>query len=85
MAMQTQPNCKRPVPVSALCADSRILEIKLRLKNTPAGGSLLGILKPIWRKALESELRVKWLGEMLDRNLLVRYLEILECTLNEKL
>ena len=85
MGLQTTPTCKHQVPVSALCADSRIIEIKLRLQNTPVGGALLGILKPIWKKALESEQRIEWLGRMIDRNLVVRDLEILECSINEKL
>ena len=83
--MQTTPICKRQVPASALCADSNIMELKLTLKNTPAGGPLLGILTPIWKKTLESEQRIEWLKGMLDRKLLVRDLEILGCSLNEKL
>ena len=83
--MQTTTICKRPVPASALCADSRIIELKLRLKNTPAGGPLLGIIKPIWKKTLESEQRIEWLKGMLDKKLVVRDLEILGCSINEKL
>ena len=47
MGLQITPTCKRQVPASALSAESRILEIKLRLQNTPTGGALLGIIKPI--------------------------------------
>ena len=47
MGIQTTTNCNLKVPVSALYADSKILELKLRLKNTPNGGALLGIIKPI--------------------------------------
>ena len=35
-------------------------------------GSLLGITRPVWQKVLESELRQKWLEEMIKKDLVVR-------------
>ena len=61
------------VPVSALYAENAIMELKLKLNSTPdRGGPVLGIIKPIWTKALESELRITWLKNMLDRDLVLR-------------
>ena len=60
-------------PASVLSTESTILEIKLKIKSTPSsGGSVLGTLKPIWMKAQESEVRIKWLRSMLDRDLVLR-------------
>jgi len=54
----SQPNSNTYVPVSALCAESRIEGISLKIKNTLLGGNLLGIIKPTWFKAMESETRI---------------------------
>ena len=65
------------MPGSALCAESTYNTILLKLKNTPSieGGIVLGIIKLIWKKAMESELRIAWLKDMLDKKLVVRDLE----------
>ena len=59
-------------PTSALSADNKILEIRSKIEATPPGGNLLGILQPVWVKAVESDMRLRWLGEMLRRELVVR-------------
>ena len=46
------------VPLSALSADSKIHQIKCKVIETPEGGSLLGILEPVWTKTAESEVRI---------------------------
>ena len=75
------------VPLSALCAESTLERIRFKLENTPdtEGGTVLGIIKPIWRKAMESELRIAWLNEMIRRKLVIRDLEIFGKSMNEKL
>ena len=60
------------MPVSALCAESKINNLILKITATPEGGKLLGILQPIWTKVVESDMRLKWLGEMLQKELVVR-------------
>ena len=61
------------VPVSVLSTESTLLELKLKIRSTPAnGGTVLGIMKPVWLKALESEVRVRWLRDMLDRDIILR-------------
>ena len=57
------------MPVSALSADSRVESILVKIENTPTGGRMLGILKPIWTKALESEKRLAWLLDMVVMNI----------------
>ena len=65
------------MPVSALSAESKILFLRSKIDETPVeGGKLLGIIEPIWVKAAESEVRIAWLGEMLDRGLVSRDIEI---------
>ena len=46
------------VPLSALSADSKIHHIKCKVDEIPEGGSLLGILEPVWTKTAESEVRI---------------------------
>ena len=70
-----QQNPESLMPDSALCAEHRVNTAILKIKATPGGGYLLGILQPIWMKAVESDMLLKWLGEMLRRGLLVRELE----------
>ena len=61
------------VPVSVLHTDSTIMELKLKIISTPeSGGSVLGIIKPTWQKAMESEMRMNWLKSMLERDLVLR-------------
>ena len=49
------PPVATKVPASVLNTDSTILELKLKINSTPvSGGSVLGIVKPVWNKALES-------------------------------
>ena len=80
-----RPKVGTKMPVSALSAESMITQTLLKIEETPTGGRLLGVIKPIWTKALESEKRLAWLIDMGDRELVVRDLEIIGCTLNEKL
>ena len=62
------------MPASVLSTESAILEAKLKINSTPDsnGGSVLGILKPLWLKALESEMRISFLKKMLERDLVLR-------------
>ena len=61
------------VPASVLCTESTIVELKLKINSTPdIGGNVLGIVKPVWQKALESEVRTSWLRKMLERDLVLR-------------
>ena len=64
------------VPLSALSADSKIHQLKCKIDETPEGGKLLGVLEPIWMKVTESEVRIAWLSEMLDRKLVAKDIEI---------
>ena len=58
---------------SVLNTESIILESKLKINSTPRdGGSVLDILKPFWQKALESEMRISFIKNMLDRDLVMR-------------
>ena len=63
------------MPESTLSVESKLFEIKLRITSTPLGGNLLGVLKPIWTKTLDSEMRLAWLKEMLSKKLVVRSIE----------
>ena len=65
------PNGGPKMPVSALSAESIINNAFLKIEETPAGGKMLGIIKPIWTKALESEKRLAWLLDMENRDLVV--------------
>ena len=62
------------MPASVLYTESTIIESKLKINSTPKddGGSVLGILKPLWQKALESELRIGFIRNMLERDLVMR-------------
>ena len=81
-----RPKLLHHVPMSALSADSKLNSIRLKIDETPVeGGRLLGILEPIWVKAAESEVRIAWLGEMLDRGLVSRDIEIFGRNTMEKL
>ena len=60
------------MPVSAYNADKRIESLQFKIEATPTGGHLIGILQPIWNKALESSIRLDWLEDMIRRNLVVR-------------
>ena len=80
------PTGSPKVPASVLGTDSTILEIKLKINSTPdRGGTVLGIVKPIWQKVLESEKRVSWLGDMLERDLILRDVMKFGQILEEKL
>ena len=61
------------VPASVLSTESTIIKLKLKIRSTPSdGGTVLGIIKPIWIKALESEVRISWLRDMLERDLVLK-------------
>ena len=62
-------------PESALSVENKIEKFKLKITATPEGGRLLGVLQPIWMKAIESDMRLKWLGEMLRRDICVREIQ----------
>ena len=38
-------------------------------------GKLLGIVRPVWRKVLESEIRLDWLEKMVKKRLVVRNID----------
>ena len=42
------------------------------LSDTPVRGQLLGIVRPLWVKAKQSECRAVWLEQMVRQNLVVR-------------
>ena len=74
------------LPSSVLNTDNTIIELKLRIDSTPSqGGSVLGILKPVWQKTMESELRIKWLKDMLERDLVLRDIMRFSQIIEEKL
>ena len=60
------------MPVSAHSADNRIIDLQLKITATPEGGRLLGIIQPVWTKAIESEQRLHWLKDMIEKKLVVR-------------
>ena len=60
------------VPPTTYNVEDRIRKLQLRIVDTPSGGSLIGILQPIWNKAVESDMRLNWLQEMLKKELVVR-------------
>ena len=72
--MVHSPTSETPnMPASALLTDSTLLEIRLNINSTPEkGGSVLGIVKPVWQRALEGEMRISWSKDMLDRDLVLR-------------
>ena len=73
-------------PASVLNTESTLLEIKLKIKSTPdIGGSVLGIIKPVWQKTMESEQRISWLKEMLERDLVLRDIMKFSQIVQEKL
>ena len=70
---KSKPPDNPNLPASVLHTESTILEIRLKINSTPdVGGSVLGILKPLWQKALESELRIDFIKNMLERDLVMR-------------
>ena len=72
MGEPTRPGPPK-VPASVLCTESTIVELILKINSTPdIGGTVLGIVKPVWQKTLESEVRTSWLQNMLDRDLVLR-------------
>ena len=71
----SQPNSNDYVPVSALCAESRINDIYSKIVNTLDRGALLCIIKAVGTKTMESEIRIAWLASMTDGKLVVRKLE----------
>ena len=78
-------NVPYPEPVSAHSAESKIEKYILKIKETLQRGDLLGTVKPIWTKALESECRISWLQVMLDKGLVVRDVQALGRSTFDKL
>ena len=72
-------------PDFALSAESRVKTVILKITATPEGGKLLGTLQPVWRKATESDMRLKWLGEMLRKDLCVREIQSFGENINDQL
>ena len=60
-----------PTVSSNIITNSSALQSEVTLK----GGQLLGILRPIWIKTTESEERIRWFRQMIERKLLVRDIE----------
>ena len=52
---QDQPTLSQ-VPDSTCKVEDRIKKLQLRIIDTPSGGSLIGILQPIWNKAVENKI-----------------------------
>ena len=46
------------VPKSTCNVEERINHLQLKIQDTPSGGSLIGILQPVWNKAVESDMRL---------------------------
>ena len=72
-------------PESAHSADSRIYDTLCKLKDTPKGGETIGVIQPIWNKAIESDMRLAWMRDMLKKGLVVRDIESFGEKVNEKL
>ena len=53
--------------------------------DTPEGGKLLGVVRPIWIKVAESECRINWFKKMIGKGLIVRDLDAFASTTREKL
>ena len=81
---QDQPTLSQ-VPDSTCKVEDRISKLQLRITDTPSGGSLTGILQPIWNKAVESDMRLSWLQEMLRKDLVVREIQSFGGNLKDKL
>ena len=79
---QTAPGL---MPVSAHSADCKIVDLHSKITATPEGGKLQGILQPIWTKAVESEQRLNWLREMIEKNIVVRDIQHFGENLTEQL
>ena len=47
----------------------------IQLSDTPKRGELLGIVRPVWQKVVESECRLAWLHEMEENKLVVKNIE----------
>ena len=76
------------VPTAALSAangDERNLNFNLHGDITSKKGYLLGAIKPIWLKVLESEQRTLWLRRMVEKGLCVRDLQAYIKSEHEKL
>jgi len=63
------------IPDSAHSADTKIETAICKLTATPEGGNLVGVLRPIWIKAVESDMRLRWLRDMLGRGDVVREIQ----------
>ena len=55
--------------------NSEKMSLQLSIDSTLKRGTLLGVMKPVWLKTTESEERIRWLRQMIGKNLLVRDLE----------
>ena len=44
-------------------------------KETPVRGKLIDIVRPVWRKVVESECRIAWLFDMVREKLVVRNID----------
>ena len=53
--------------------------------DTVRTGNLLGIMRPLWIKACESEQRIAWLTKMIGKRLVVRNLEAFAKAIGEQL
>ena len=73
-----QPVSPDALSASSISSDSETSSLTrstLSIENTPSGGSMLGTVRPYWRKVLESEQRICWLKSMVSKSLVVRDLE----------
>ena len=81
----TRSSVSSLTPVSAHSADEKIYDTICKLKDTPEGGKFIGVIQPIWNKALESDKRLLWLKDMLKKGLVVRDIESFREKINDKL
>ena len=79
------PNAEKYPASSKKTCNRNITSYPLSPDNTLERGPLLGIMRPIWIKTTESEERLRWLRQMISRNLMVRDLEAFLRATSDKL
>ena len=61
-------NAPSALSISSDSETSSLTRSFLSSENTPLGGNMLGIVRPYWKKVLESEQRISWLKLMVSKN-----------------
>ena len=68
---KNHPHVPQAVPVTANSTTyNNIVISPLQSEITLERGPLLGIMRPVWIKTVESEERMRWLVQMIDKSLL---------------